>query len=123
MVAGRTLRQTRSGTGHPHALGESFPRIRALYYVLHCCLQARLRTLPRSRCKRGNESSQIKIAGKKSRIEITLHGPNATGALVPAFGQLFLGVAIAAMTVLGQLGGTGRNFMQDAASSCNRAFQ
>src|SRR5207248_1851417 len=88
-VACSTSGQTRSGTGHTHALGESFPRIRALNDILHCCPQARLRTLPFLLGNRGDKGSQIKMAGQKRRIEITLQWPNAAGALMPAFGKLF----------------------------------
>src|SRR5690348_8502613 len=63
------------------------------------------------------------MAGKKSRIQIALHRPNATRALVPAHLERLLAVALTAMTVLGQLGRASGNFMQGAASSCNRAFQ
>jgi hypothetical protein len=61
-----TSGQTHSGSGYTKALGESFPRIRALYYILHCCTQARLRTFPFRVGNRGDKSSEVKMAGKKS---------------------------------------------------------
>jgi hypothetical protein len=60
---------------------------------------------------------------QEGRIQIALHWPNATFAVMPTLRERFLDVGTTAMTVLRQFGGVGRNFMQDAASSCNRAFQ
>src|SRR5947209_8480355 len=63
------------------------------------------------------------MAGKKSGLQFALHRPNATRALVPAHLERLLAIAATAMTVLGQFGRASGNFMQDAASSCNRASQ
>jgi hypothetical protein len=52
----------------------------------------------------GHKSSEIKMDGKKSRIEITLYRTNAAGATMPAFGELFLDVGLTAVAVLGQFG-------------------
>ena len=57
----KTFEQTRSGTGHTHALGQILPRIRALDGGLYRCPQARLRTLPGSLGKRGKEGLHIKM--------------------------------------------------------------
>jgi hypothetical protein len=83
MVAGKTSRQTRSGSGYTKALRESFPRIRTLLDILYCCLQARLRTFPLFMGNRGHMSSEVKMDGKKSRIEITLHWTNAAFTVMP----------------------------------------
>ena len=80
----KTLGQTRSGTGHTHALGQVLPRIRALDDNLYCCPQARLRTLPEILGKRGKEGLEIEMRRQKRGVQVTLHRPNTTGALVPA---------------------------------------
>ena len=85
MVARKTSGQTRSGTGNTHALGESFPRIRTLLYLLYRCPQARLRTFPGGLGNRGNERSGIKMGHQERGVQIALHRPNAALTLMPAF--------------------------------------
>jgi hypothetical protein len=62
-------------------------------------------------------SSEVEMQRQEGRIQIPLHWPNATGTLMPALCERLLDVVAAAMTVLGQFAGVGRNFMQGAASS------
>ena len=100
----KTFGQTRSGTGNTHALGQDLPRIRALDGGLYCCPQARLRTLPEVLGKRGKEGLQIQMRRQKRRIQVTLHRPNATGALVPAERERLLDVGATPMTILRQFG-------------------
>ena len=113
--AGKTFGQTRSGTGNTHALGQDLPRIRALDGGLSCCPQARLRTFPVSLGKRGKEGLQIEMRRQKRRVQVTLHRPNATSALVPTHRQRFLEIRTAAMTILGQFGALRGDFDQGAA--------
>ena len=100
----KTFEQTRSGTGKTHALGQDLPRIRALDGGLYRCPQARLRTLPEVLVKRGKEGLHIKMRRQKRGVQVTLHRPNATRALVPALGERFLDVGATAMTILRELG-------------------
>jgi hypothetical protein len=60
---------------------------------------------------------------QERRIEITLHRSNPTRTLMPTQRERFLDVVATAMAVLGQFGRASGDFLQDAASSCNRAFQ
>ena len=117
----KTFGQTRSGTGKTHALGQDLPRIRALDSGLYCCPQARLRTLPEVLVKRGKEGLHIKMRRQKRGVQVTLHRPNATRALVPALGERLLGVGATAMAILRELGALGGDFDQDAARTCNGA--
>ena len=82
------------------------PRTCALDAVLVCCLQAGLPTFPVPLVPgtRGKEICWIQIGGQKRRVEVTLDGPNATGALVPALPQRFRHKLAAAMTELRQFG-------------------
>src|SRR5260221_467558 len=57
------------------------------------------------------------------RVQVTLHRANPTGTLMPALGQRLLDVALAAVTVLRQLGRVSRKLIQGAAGACNRASQ
>jgi len=82
--ADKTFEQTRSGTGNTHALGQDLPRIRTLDGGLSCCPQARLRTLPEILGKRGMEGLEMQMRRQKRGVQVTLHRPNAAGALVPA---------------------------------------
>ena len=84
LEAAKTFGQTRSGTGHTHALGQDLPRIRTLDGCLYCCSRARLRTLPGSLGDRGKESLEMQMRRQKCRVQVTLHRPNPTGALVPS---------------------------------------
>src|SRR5258707_11968865 len=93
-----TFGQTRSGTGDTHASGQDLPLIRAFFDSLVCCPQARLRTLPGNDIlgTRGGEFCWIEIGRQKRRVQIALHRPDATGALMPALPQrLFDGLAAA----------------------------
>ena len=82
----RTLGQTRSGTGDAHASGHDLPLFRALLNSLMCCPQARLRTFPGNDIPgtRGDGTYWIEIGRKKRRVQVALHRPDATRALVPA---------------------------------------
>src|SRR4051794_24436696 len=121
----QTFGQTRSGTGHTHALGHGLPRFRTFLDVLPCCPQARLRTFPGNNVlgTRGIRMCWIEIGCQKRRIEIPLDWPNATGALMNPLREGFFDVPAAAMAILGQFGLVRRNFAQDAARACNGAFQ
>ena len=111
----KTFEQTRSGTGKTHALGQDLPRIRALDDCLSCCSQARLRTLPEVLVKRGKEGLQMQMRRQKRGVQVTLHRPNATRALVPALSERLLDVGATAMAILRELGALGGDFDQDAA--------
>ena len=63
------------------------------------------------------------MAAQERCIQVALHRAYATGAVVPALRERLLLVAAAAVAVLGQSGRDRGYFMQDAASSCNRASQ
>ena len=65
---------------------------------------SRLRTLPEVLVNRGKEGLQMQMRGQKRRIQVTLHRPNATGALVPAEREWFLDVGATSMTILRQFG-------------------
>ena len=103
--------------------GKTCPSHATLVDILYCCPQARLRTFPGGLGNRGDESSEIKMGRQESGVQIALHRPNAAFTLMPALPERLLDVGATAMTVLRQFGGAGGDFMQDAASSCNRAFQ
>ena len=79
-----TLGQTRSGTGDAHASGQDLPLFRTLKHSLMCCPQARLRTFPGNDIlgTRGDGICWIEIGRQEGRIQIALHRPDATGALM-----------------------------------------
>ncbi len=116
-----TFGQTRSGTRDTHASGQDLPLIRAFFDSLVRCPQARLRTFPGNDIlgTRGGEFCWIKIGRQKRRVQIALHRPHATGALMPALRERFLDGLAAAMTQLGQLRGTCGDLVQGAAGACN----
>ena len=100
----KTFRQTRSGTGNTHALGQVLPRIRALDDNLYRCPQARLRTLPEILGKRGMEGLEMQMRRQKRRVQVALHWPNATGTHMPAERERFLDVGATPMAILRELG-------------------
>jgi hypothetical protein len=116
-----TFGQTRSGTGDAHASGHDLPLFRALGGSLVCCHQARLPAHPGTfpgndiPGTRGERICWIEIGGQKRRVQVALHRPDAARALVPALPQRLGNEPPAAVTILGQLGGTGGNFVQGAA--------
>jgi hypothetical protein len=119
----KTFRQTRSGTGNTHALGQDLPRIRTLDDGLSCCPQARLRTLPEVLGKRGKEGLQMQMRRQKRRVQVTLHWPDPTRALVPALGERLLDVGATPMTILrqfGTLGGDARPAMPPVLATVRR---
>ena len=83
MVDHKTSGQTRSGSGDTKALGQNLPRIRTLLDILYCCPQALLRTFPGLLGNRGDKSCWVKMGRQKCRVQIALHGPDATGTLMP----------------------------------------
>jgi hypothetical protein len=113
----RTLRQTRSGTRDTHALGHDLPRIRAFFGSLVCCPQARLRTFPVLSIlgTRGQNIWESEMGSQKRGIEVSLHRPHATGALMPTLRERLFRRLTTAMTKLGEFGGERRNFVQGAA--------
>jgi hypothetical protein len=70
--------------GYQSGWRQHLPRIRTLLDILYCCPQARLRTFPGILGNRGDKRSWVKIGSQKGRVQIALHGPDATGALMPA---------------------------------------
>src|SRR5260221_13357829 len=121
-----TLGQTRSGTGDAHASGQDLPLIRALDDSLVCCPQARLRTFPGNDIlgTRGNEiCCWIEIGCQKRGIQVALHRPDATGALVPALPQRLGNERPAAMAKLGEFGRACGDLVQGGARACIDAFQ
>ena len=72
---------------------------------------------------RGNRSGLIEIGGQKCRVEVALHRPDTTGALVPARRVRFFHRLAAAVAKLRQFGGACGNLGQGAARACNGAFQ
>jgi len=87
---GRTFKPTRSGTGsfagsqQAHALGEWFPFIRALLQALHHGEPPRLRTFPHMAGDGGDSLLRFQVGKQEGRVQISLHGPTTTRALVPA---------------------------------------
>src|SRR5258707_12742365 len=122
----RTFGQTRSSSGDAKASGHDLPLFRAFLCSLVCCPQARLRTFPGNDIlgTRGDGIyCWIKVGGQKRGVQVALHRPDATGALVPALPERLFDRLAAAVTILGQLRGTRGNLVQGAARACNGASQ
>jgi hypothetical protein len=101
---------------------QHLPLIRALDDSLVCCLQARLParpgTFPRNKVlgTRGDAISfRIEMGRQKRGIQVALHRPNATRALVPARRVRLFDERAASVTVLGQFRRTCGNLVQGAA--------
>jgi len=112
-----TLGQTRSGTRDAHASGHDLPLIRAFFDSLVCCPQARLRTFPGNDIlgTRGDGFCWIEVGGQKGGIQVALHRPNATRALVPTLRERLSHHLAAAMAVLREFGAARGNLDQGAA--------
>ena len=115
-----TLGQTRSGTGDAHALGHDLPLFRTFFDSLVCCPQARLRTFPGNDIlgTRGDGLCWIEMGCQKGRIQIALHRPDATGALMKPLRERLFAPLPTAVAILGQLTGTGGDLVQGAAGTC-----
>src|SRR5258708_3030301 len=72
---------------------------------------------------RGKEVWWLKISCQECRVQITLDRTNPAGTLMPALREEFLGVRLAAVTVLRQFGAARGKLVQGAASVCNCASQ
>jgi hypothetical protein len=116
-----TCGQTRSGTRNTHALGQHLPLFRALDDSLVCCLQARLPAHPGTfpgndkLGTRGDGICWIEIGRQKRGVQVALHRPDATWALVPALRERLSDERSASMTILGQFRRTCRDLVQGAA--------
>src|SRR5260221_4390427 len=102
-----TLGQTRSGTGDAHASGHDLPLFRAFFDSLVCCPQARLPAHPGT--FPGNDIlgtrgdaiyCWIEIGLQKRGIQVALHRPDATGAVMPALPERLFDRLVAAMAKL-----------------------
>jgi hypothetical protein len=72
---------------------------------------------------RGKKICWVQIGSQEGRVGVTLDGPDAAGAIVPALPQRFGNILAAAMTELRQLGGASGDFEQGAARTCNGASE
>src|SRR5260221_14400720 len=72
---------------------------------------------------RGKVVWWLKISCQECRVQITLDRTNPEGTLMPALREEFLGVRLAAVTVLRQFGAARGKLVQGAASVCNCASQ
>src|SRR5260370_32553907 len=63
------------------------------------------------------------MSRKERRVQVALHRPDATGAVVPALRERLFDVALTAVTVLGQFGAARGELREGAAGACNRASQ
>src|SRR5260221_3218552 len=72
---------------------------------------------------RGKVVWWLKISCQECRVQITLDRTNPEGTLMPALREEFLGVRLAAVTVLRQFGAARGKLVQGAASVCNCASE
>ena len=125
-MARRGLLGRRAPTpGIPKERGRGCPALARWMVNSYAAQPSRLRTFPVPRVPgtRGKQICRIQIGGQKRRVEVTLDGPNATGALVPALPQRLRNELAAAMTELGEFGAARGDFEQGAARTCNGASQ
>src|SRR5260370_41959230 len=101
------------------------PLIRTLDNPFVCGPQARFRTFPGNDIlgTRGQEMGGFEKGGQKGGIQVPLYWTDATRTLMPALPERFFDARSAAMTELREFGGTGWNFDQGAARTCNGAPQ
>jgi hypothetical protein len=97
------------------------PLIRAFFHSRDGCPQARLPAHPGTfpgndiLGTRGGEFCWIEVGHQKRRIQIALHRPDATSAVMKPRRVRLWGILTTAVTVLGELGGLGGNLVQGAA--------
>ena len=68
---------------------------------------SRLRTLPEVLGNRGKAGLEIEMRRQKRGVQVALHRPNATGALMPALSERLLDVGTTPMTIVRELGALG----------------
>ena len=72
---------------------------------------------------RGDGICWIEIGGQKRGVEVALHRPDATRALMPTLRERLRDELATAVTKLGQFGRACGNFVQGAARACNGASE
>ena len=122
----QTFGQTRSGTGNTHASGQRPAPLSRVAMTRSCAARRRASApsqIPTVLGTRGDGFCWIKIGGQKRGVQVALHRPDATRALVPTLRERLLDERATAMTPLGQFGGACGNFVQGAARACNGASE
>src|SRR5262249_2471882 len=103
--------------------GRSCPAFARWMVASTAAQPSRLRTLPGSLGERGKEGLHIKMRRQKRGVQVALHRPNPTRALVPALGERVPDIGATAMTILRERGTCGGDFGQGAARTCNGALE
>ena len=97
--------------------GSTCPSHAALADSLVCCLQARLRTFPIRSVPgtRGDGICWIEIGSQKRGVQVALHRPDATRALVKPQREWLCDECPASVAVVGQFRRACRDLVQGAA--------